>query len=200
MNGRALAATSIGVLFVWSGIKGWSVLGTIGDVITGKKPSQTVAYPLQVAGKKLVQGGDSGFGPATPSGGIASIGMQYIGHAYRFGGAPGRNAQNPWDCSSFVNYVVGVKARMAIPGNPPGRYTGTTHGPPTAVWASWTGMDTIKRSEVQAGDIILWLGHMGIAINNAEVVNALNPRDKTKVTNINQGVGRGPLVRCGRLR
>ena len=198
LNGRALAATSIGVLFVWSGIKGWSVLGTIGDIITGKKPRQTVTNPLQLAGKTTTVEGVSGIGPA-PSG-IAAIGLQYIGHPYQFGGAPGKNAQNPWDCSSFVNYVVGVKAGMAIPGNPPGRYDGTTHGPPTGVWAAWTAMDTIKRSQVQAGDIILWLGHMGIAINNAEVVNALNPKSKTRVTNINQGVGRGPLVRCGRLR
>jgi len=47
---------------------------------------------------------------------------------------------------------------------------------------------------------VVWLGHMGLAINGNEVVNALNPRDKTKVSNIDHGVGRGPVVRFGRLR
>jgi cell wall-associated NlpC family hydrolase len=194
-NGRALAAVSIGVLFVWSGIKGWSVLGTIGDIVTGKKPNQLVSYPLTLGGSPD-ESSSPLVGGAT---GVAAIGLQYIGHAYKFGGAPGRDGTKPWDCSSFVNYVVGVKARMAIPGNAPGRYTGTSHGPPTGSWAVWSGMRTIKRSEVQSGDIILWLGHMGIAINNSEVVNALNPKSGTKITNIDKGVGRGPLVRCGRL-
>jgi cell wall-associated NlpC family hydrolase len=196
INGRALTAVSVGILFVWSGIRGWSVLGTIGDVISGRKPNQAIAYPLELPANEMV-----GVAPPISGGGnaIAAIGLEYIGHEYRFGGAPGVRGDKPWDCSSFVNYVVGVRARMAIPGNAPGRYSGNTHGPPTGSWAVWTGMTTIKRSEVQAGDIILWLGHMGIAINNSQVVNALNPTKDTIVTDIDRGVGRGPLVRCGRL-
>lgn len=191
-NGRALTATSIGILFIWSGIKGWSVLGTIGDTISGKKPAQSVAYPLQTP--KATQGiGDA-------PGGIAGIALQYVGHAYHFGGAPGRDGSKPWDCSSFVNYVVGVKAGMAIPGNGPGKYTGTTHGPPTGAWSAWSGMTTIKRSEVQAGDILLWFGHMGIATSNTAMISALNPKLGTKTQNIDSGVGRGPLMRIGRLR
>jgi len=196
-NGRALAATSFGILLVWSGVKGWSVLGTIGDVITGKKPDQPVAYPLNIAAK-TVPGATQGIGDA-PSG-IAGIAMQYVGHAYRYGGAPGRNGQNPWDCSSFVNYVVGVKAGMAIPGNKPGRYTGASHGPPTGMWAAWSGMSTVKRADVQAGDILLWVGHMGIATGHDSMISALNPRIGTKTQPIDSGVGRGPLVRIGRLR
>jgi cell wall-associated NlpC family hydrolase len=98
-----------------------------------------------------------------------------------------------------VNFVVGVKAGMAIPGNSPGKYTGSTHGPPTGAWAVWSGMSTVKRADVQAGDILLWLGHMGIAIDNKQMISALNPRVGTKITVIDAGVGRGPLVRIGRL-
>ena len=201
VNGRALAATGLGVLFVWSGVRGWSVLGTIGDIVTGKAPSQPVLYPLQIKAPGNAVGNAASIG-ATAIGQsvLASMGMEYIGHAYRFGGAPGRNAENPWDCSSFVNFIVGVRAGKAIPGNGAGRYKGTSHGPPTGMWAAWSGMDTVKRSQVQAGDIVVWLGHMGLAINGNEVVNALNPRDKTKVSNIDHGVGRGPVVRFGRLR
>ena len=192
-NGRALTAIGIGSLLVWSGVKGWSVLATIGDAISGTKPKQSVAYPLQTIGGQSAVTGDA------PDG-IAGIAMQYVGHAYRFGGAPGTDGSKPWDCSSFVNYVVGVKAQMAIPGNGPGKYTGTTHGPPTGVWAAWTGMGTVKRSQVQAGDILLWLGHMGIATGHDTMISALNPKIGTKTQQIDSGVGRGPLMRIGRLR
>jgi len=198
VNGKALAAVTIGSVFVWSGIKGWSILGTIGDIVKGVKPSGTVVNPVQ----SLAPG--AGIGTATqpalaPSSGLAGIAMQYVGHPYRFGGAPGANGENPWDCSSFMNYVVAIKGGKAIPGYAPGKYTGTSHGPPTGSWAIWTGMTTIPRSQVQAGDIILWLGHMGMAVNDAQMISALNPREKTKVTFIDAGVGRGPIVRIGRL-
>lgn len=199
LNGRALIATSAGLLFVWSGIKGWSVLGTLGDAITGKKPDQPIINPLKYADSNNPNASTPVAGLA---GGVAlaALASSYAGHAYRYGGAPGVNGQNPWDCSSFINYVVGVKARLAIPGNAPGKYTGTTHGPPTGMWAAWSGMDTINRSQVQAGDILLWVGHMGMATGHDTMISALNPKLGTLSQQIDSGVGRGPLVRIGRLR
>lgn len=194
-NGRALTATSFGILLIWSGVKGWSVLGTIGDLITGKKPNESVSFPLSVK-----TGSGSGSAVSGSATGIAEIAMQYVGHSYLFGGAPGRDGSRPWDCSSFVNYVVGVKAGKAIPGNGPGKYTGTSHGPATGNWAAWAGMDTVKRSDVQAGDILLWFGHMGIATGHNTMISALNPKVGTKTQTIDSGVGRGPLLRIGRLR
>jgi len=205
LNGRALAVTGIGLVFVWSGIKGWSVLGTLGDAVSGKKPSQAVTVPLQ-----LGNAGSAAPIPATGNsfavigGGansnLATIFMGYQGHAYHFGGAPGKDASKPWDCSSAVNYVVAVRGGRAIPGYGPGKYQGNSHGPPTGTWAVWSGMVTIPRSAVQAGDILVWLGHMGMAISNTQMISALNPKEGTKVGNINAGVGRGPLVRIGRLK
>lgn len=205
LNGRALAVTGIGVLFVWSGIKGWSVLGTIGDAVTGVKPSQSISVPLQLgnAGSPAsIPPTGNAFSVIGGGGGsaLATTAMAYQGHAYRFGGAPGRNLQNPWDCSSFVNGIASVKLGMAIPGYGPGKYDGTTHGPPTGTWAVWSGLVTIPRASVQAGDILLWLGHMGIAINDTQMISALNPSEGTKVTTIDKGVGRGPLVRIGRFK
>lgn len=193
-NGRALTATSLGILFIWSGIKGWSVLATIGDLVTGKKPSQDVKYPVSIAGKD-----DTGSPSIANQSGIAGIAMQYVGHAYLYGGAPGPDAKKPWDCSSFMNYVIGVKAGKAIPGNPPGRYNGSIHGPTTGTWAIWSGMDTVKRSDVQPGDILVWAGHMGMATSNAQYVSAHSPKIGTTVTSIPTS-GLGPLVRIGRLR
>lgn len=191
INGRALAISCLGALFAWSGVKGWSVLATIGDIVTGAKPNESVSYPVE-AGSTAASGSQSS------ASGIAGIAQQYIGHAYLFGGSPGVDGSKPWDCSSFVNYVVSVKAGLAIPGNGPGKYTGTTHGPTTAIWAIWTGMSTIKRSDVQAGDILVWGSHMGIATSNSQYISAHSPKERTTVTNI-PTTGLGPLVRIGRL-
>lgn len=173
------------------------MLATIGDIVSGRKPSQAEINPLVIPSNG--SGGTAVIGDA-PSSDIAEIGKRYIGHPYLYGGAPGKDGSRPWDCSSFVNYVVGVKARRSIPGNPPGRYTGSTHGPTTGVWAAWTGMDTIKRSEVRAGDILVWVGHMGIAISNTQMVHAANPQSDTVIGSIDGVKGRGALVRIGRLR
>jgi cell wall-associated NlpC family hydrolase len=194
VNGRALTALSTGILFVWSGIRGWSVLSTIGDVVTGVKPNESVSYPLSV-GPPQTAGAAVGTGNAT---GLAAIALAYQGHAYHFGGAPGRDGSRPWDCSSFVNFVVAVKAGMAIPGNSAGTYNGTTHGPTTGVWAIWTGMSTVKRADVQSGDILVWGSHMGIATDNSHYISAHSPAKGTTVTGI-PTTGLGPLVRIGRL-
>jgi|SRR5215475_1825367 len=191
INGVALAAIGAGSLFVWSGIKGWSVLATFGDVIAGKKPKQSSIYPL-------APGGDSsGIGGATGSA-VADTAIKYKGHAYLYGGAPGKDGRNPWDCSSFCNWVIGHDLRSAIPGNGPGKYDGSVHGPPTGAWASWPGLHRISRTEVQAGDLIVWFGHMGIAISNTHMVSALNPSERTAETPID-GHGNGPLLKYGRL-
>lgn len=87
---------------------------------------------------------------------------------------------------------------MAIPGYGPGKYDGSTHGPTTALWAIWTGMDTVPRADVQAGDILVWGAHMGIATSNSQYISAHSPAEKTTIVNIPTS-GLGPLVRIGRL-
>ncbi len=200
LNGRALAAVSLGTVFVWSGIRGWSVLATIGDILGGKKPNQPVSYNLSIAASGVAaETGEAIIGSGANAQ-IATIAAQYVGHRYVFGSAPGPDGSKPWDCSSFVNYVVGVKAGRAIPGYKPGKYTGKVHGPPTGSWYAWPGMDTVKRADVQAGDILLWTGHMGIALSNESMISALNAKKGTRTQRIDSGVGRGPIVRIGRLR
>lgn len=190
VNGKALTAVGLGALFVWSGVKGWSVLATVGDIIGGTRPAQTEAYPLSSFeySSQFTGGGGAG---------IADTALRYQGHAYRFGGAPGKNGQNPWDCSSFVNFVVGIERGMAIPGYGPGRYDGSSHGPSTPQWAVWPGTKMVKRNEVMAGDIIVWVGHMGIAVDNTRMISALNPKSTTRITTIDE-FGKTP-IRFGRF-
>lgn len=199
VNGKALAAVVAGGVFVWSGIKGWSIVGTIGDLITGVKPNQpTQALVDLTATQGLDPASPAGIGSAG-GGDIVSVAMTGIGHAYHFGGAPGTDGSHPWDCSSFVNWVIGVKLGRAIPGYGPGKYRGTVHGPPTGAWAIWNGLQRVSRGNLSAGDIIVWPAHMAIAISNSQCVSALNPKAGTKVTHI-EGTGRGPIVTMGRLK
>lgn len=198
LNGRALTSVAVGSLFVWSGVKGWSILGTVGDLVSGKQPNQPVTSPLTTATESFGAAPAGVAGVSGNAGGIAGTALQYQGHAYRFGGAPGREGQNPWDCSSFVNFVCAVKLGLAIPGNGPGKYDGTSHGPPTGSWAVWSGMQRIGRSDVSAGDIIVWLGHMGIAISNSQMISAQNPADGTRISGID-GFGNGPVLTYGRM-
>ena len=196
LNGMALAAIGAGSIFVWSGLKGWSVLGTIGDVISGKAPNQQAQYPLSSPG---AQTNDALVGGATGNA-ISDDALKYQGHAYSFGGAPGTNGASPWDCSSFCNWVIGHDMRMAIPGYSPGKYNGSVHGPPTGSWGAWPGLRKISRSEIQAGDVLVWSGHMGIAISNSHFVSALDPRDGTAVGPIDDpAFHSGFLLKYGRL-
>lgn len=192
-----MAAVSIGILFIWSGIKGWSILGTLGDLVKGGKPGDQNVYPLSIPG------GGNGISATGPiymppeRGSIAPTALQYQGHAYRFGGAPGRDGSQPWDCSSFVNYVIGTRLGLSIPGYKAGAYDGSSHGPTTGQWAGWAGLVRIKRADVSVDDIIVWTGHMGIAISNQQYVSALNPDDKTAVRDIDS---MGSALTYGRYR
>lgn len=197
-NGKAAAAIGIGGLLVWSGIKGWSLLATLGQIITGTKPSGTEVNPLTGGGTDATGTAASTLPGGSQGGGtIASTAQQYVGHAYRYGGAPGTDGSQPWDCSSFVNWIFSVKFGLQIPGYGAGKYDGTSHGPPTGSWGVWTGLTHVSRASVQAGDLIVWTGHMGIAVDNQHMVSALNPTDTTKVTPI-EGYGNGPILCYGR--
>lgn len=121
--------------------------------------------------------------------GIAQDALKYVGHGYSFGGAP---ANDKWDCSSFVNKVVGMDLGMAIPGYNAGQYNGSSHGPVVMDWATWTGATTV--SSPQTDDLCIWagfgaLGHIGIATDTQHMISALNTHYGTVQTPIS---GNGP--------
>ena len=202
INGKALTAIGIGSIFVWSGIKGWSVLGTIQDLVVGHPPIKQVVNPLVTPSRdQLLSGGpDEDRSPLLRGENIGPIAAQYVGHAYSFGGAPGKDGAKPWDCSSFVNWIVSVKAGKAIPGYGAGSYDGSSHGPTTFLWGVWlAGLQRLTRDQVASGDIIVWSDHMGIAVDQNHMISALNHNEGTKITPID-GYGNGPLMIYGRLK
>jgi cell wall-associated NlpC family hydrolase len=199
--GRGIYFTALGagVLLFWSGFKGWGIMSTLQDIIAGKQPTgPAVNAPLDPVTAQSIGQVSSGIGGG---GGIYSDAMQYVGHAYLYGGSPGSSGANPWDCSSFCNWVVSHDLNLAWPGT--GRYDGTSHGPPTGQWGAWLIAKGMRVSggiaSAQAGDIIVWAGHMGIAAGNGNMVSALNHIEGTKVTPI-AGYGNGPLLCVGRYQ
>lgn len=128
---------------------------------------------------------------------IAGDALRYVGAGYVFGGVPSRGI-GQWDCSSFVNWVMGHDLKMAIPGYSPGSYNGQVHGPVVLDYATWSGAST-HSGPPSRGDLCVWPGagaggHIGIATSGNQMVSALDHIDGTKVTGI-QGFGpRGVAV------
>jgi len=153
-------------------------LGFLQQLVT---PGGVPAASAPPGGQPSVGGGsgtDNGGGPATgtqPSAGdaIASYAKSFVGAGYQFGGAPA-NGPGHWDCSSFVNWIVGHLMGLPIPGYAAGHYTGTSHGPISLEWDTWSGCTTIGHSGAAAlpGDLCCWQTHMGIAIGGGQMVSA----------------------------
>jgi cell wall-associated NlpC family hydrolase len=197
INGPALGALGIGSLFLYSAIKGKSILASAQAIIIGQSP-QTVKQTNAIVSNTPVT--DNTFGGGTiAAGGIAGIAQKYIGHAYVYGGAPGTNGKNPWDCSSCANWVIGHDAGMSIPQFPHGSYNGATHGPATLSWITWGTFISHNPKDAKAGDICVWQTHMGIAVGNGNMISALNPSQGTKETSIEGGAPGGELLYVRRI-
>jgi cell wall-associated NlpC family hydrolase len=124
---------------------------------------------------------------------IAGAALRYVGAGYVFGGVPAHGV-GQWDCSSFVNWVVGHDSSMAIPGYGAGAYNGQSHGPVVVDWATWSGASNVGGSPTR-GDLCIWpgigaTGHIGIAVDATHMVSALNHIKGTVQTPIQ---GFGPL-------
>lgn len=204
INGRAIAAIGAGVAFCYSGITGRSILQSIQAIIQGKSPT-TVANttPIQGTGNPNAQAQPAGniSGGGVNGSALANMALANVGHAYLYGGAPGPNGSNPWDCSSAVSWWIGHQMSHAIPGGSWAAVTanGSQHGPATGSYNSWSGAKVIPRSQLGAGDLCCWDTHIGIALNNTQMVSALNPSLGTAVTGVENGGPGGETLTCRRI-
>ena len=205
VKGTYLAIAGAGAIFLWSGLKGKSISAVLRAIVSGQNP-QNVASSTGIAS---VTG--TGNPNATPqqtgniSGGsvsgsaIANDALKYVGHPYLYGGAPGPSGQQPWDCSSFANWVLNHDLKLPVPGYIGGAWDPSTHGPPTGSYLAWSLFSHVPRSQVGAGDLCVWPTHMGIALNNTQMVSALNEQLGTQVTGIEAGGPSGEPLTCGRV-
>lgn len=175
INGFALGTVAAGSIFVYSAIKGKSVLAVTQSIITGKSPkgvlqSNPISTPI-----------DNSITNTGASGSFANIASSYIGKLkYVFGGPPPLGTV---DCSSFSSLVLN-QAGINNPGGSP--YSSQTHGPNTLSYLAWNGATTVGHSESDAQINYLIIGptHMGICSGNGQYVSALNPSLGVKETPI----------------
>ena len=180
-----------GAVFLWSGFKGKKVSLAMRDLISGKNPeTELEANPILTSPTAYGYGGAAV--PASPSAtvegqGLATDAEQYKGAGYVWGGAPAKGVGN-WDCSSFMNWVIGHDMGLAIPLYKAGTYSGSSHGPATGVWLVWTGAFNINRNDAAPGDLCVWQTHMGMCVDAGQhMISALDPSLGTQITTINGG-------------
>lgn len=117
--------------------------------------------------------------PTVTRPGIAGDALRYRGHPYVYG---------QWDCSGFVNHVLGEDLGFVLPGGIR-HYSGPPpHGPVVEDYAAWGGATTIPGPPA-AGDLVVWPGlgpngHIGICVSATHMISALNPQYGTIVTPI----------------
>jgi cell wall-associated NlpC family hydrolase len=121
-----------------------------------------------------------------PSGAeIAGYAKQWVGTPYVWGGYKPKPG---WDCSGFVNYVLGHHFGMSLPMGM--KYTGRGHGPTAVMYKTWGKAKTVSSAE--AGDLCVWATHIGIALGSKTMVSALDQQLGTRVSGI-AGPGGEPL-------
>lgn len=154
-------------------------------------------------------GGTGGGGQPVPGQGTqpgalvfaAQDAQRYIGAGYQFGGHPA-DGDGHWDCSSFMNKVVGIDTGLPIPGMDAGTYTGHTHGPIALEWFIWTHLTTVGHdgNAAQVGDFCCWQTHIGICIGGGQMVSARNEREGTGISHINTGGPAGEVLAIRRWK
>lgn len=201
ISGLAVAATGTGMLLMYAAIRGATLSDTVRSLLKGTPlPSTGVALgdlragvgsELGAAASKAAadaaalqqQGigaapGTSGIlgglggaiGAATLGARIAAAAQAYVGKPYKFATA----GPNTFDCSGLVTWVLHHDLGLNLPSN--------SHTV-TGQFYVWSGATTVGRPP-QAGDLICYTGHIGIAINATQMVNALNSKSGVKVSNI----------------
>ncbi len=187
-KGLSLPAVSVivlGSVLAYSGLRGKQFSAVFRNLVAGKDPS---LVPVTGAIATVNTGGSSGANaqPAAYSNSsIVNAGRQYLGVPYHWGTA---NPRDGWDCSGYVNYVLGHDLGMTLPLGVK-NFTGSWHGPVTANYLLWTGATSIPRSQAQPGDLACWPTHIGIVSGSNLMLNAYSTGRPTAETPID---GWGP--------
>jgi NlpC/P60 family len=182
----AVAYTAIGGLIAFSGIKGATIADTAKAVLSGN---------LSVINTEPIGQGSSSSTGSVSGSSIVAEAESFNGHKYVYGGPS--NPTSGWDCSSFVSYVLG-QVGISIPGGTWASVTsnGSSHGPTADEYLTWSGATTEQADSVQAGDLLCWQTHVGIAVDSTHMISALDTQQGTLVSGWNGPTGEGsPKVR-----
>jgi cell wall-associated NlpC family hydrolase len=193
INGLAVAETLAGFVLLWSGVKGATVGQTLRSFLKGQSPATVPEQPPSIGVGESQNAGAGATAGGTTNSTIANDAQTYVGHPYHYGGYYHDPAG--WDCSSFVNWVLGHDFGLTLPGGVK-NYNGTSHGPATGSYLLAWGQYRFsgKAADAKAGDLCVWQTHMGIATGAGNMVSALDPSLGTKVTTISGGAPPGEVL------
>jgi cell wall-associated NlpC family hydrolase len=178
-------------MLVFSGLENQTLTSILHSVASGQKPAKGAAVSYATPASTT---GSSASGPLPQSdSAIANAAEKRIGqNPYVFGGAPGPDGTGPVDCSSFASLVLGHDLNIPIPGGSWAEVTnnGSTHGPSTVSYLSWSGAETIGHNAdvAQPGDLCVWQTHMGICVGPNQMVSAQDPAKGTGLSEINGAI------------
>jgi cell wall-associated NlpC family hydrolase len=169
----ALGLVAAGGLLAYSGVKDVAIPDAIRAVVTtGTLPAGTPAAPA-ASGSALWTPGGGSSGSA-----VADAALKYQGVPYKWAGA----TPSGWDCSGFVTWVLHHDLGYNLPSN---SHTVCTQ------FLIWSGAAAVRPPmQVQAGDLVVWPTHMGIAVSATQMISAENPRRGTRVDTFQGG---GPI-------
>lgn len=181
IKGGYLLLAGGGAVIAWSGLRGKSWSTVLQGLIKGNNPQN--APTVDPITGNVSGGGGTGVG-GTGSSALASTAETIAPrYHYQFGGIPDNGVV---DCSSFLNEAA-METGLPIPPFPPFK-DGHYHGPTTVQWRITRKCTTIPRAQSQSGDIVVWLTHVGIILNNGgtEMISALNPTDGIRKGSVDQ--------------
>ena len=177
LSGSGLALATAGGVVLWAGLAGVSPVSIVKSVGSGKAPPapdlSSLASGLLSGSlfKTLASGSSSGSGAGASASGasavfggsalgnqIATDALKYVGTPYVYGG----NTPSGWDCSGFVNWVLGRDLGLSLPNSRPTSET----------YYTWSGLETVATADAQAGDLACWLTHIVICTSPTEGVGA----------------------------
>lgn len=196
ISGLGVALATAGGFLMFTGIKDVPILEGLRQITRGQPPAPGAPKPSRTAG---LLDGLHGYasanaaehaldpGPAAGSGAhpeIATQALQFVGKPYVFGAAgPGA-----FDCSGLVKYVFEKLGYASLP-----------HSAAAQIMSP--KFVKIPRSQVGAGDLVYWPGHIGIALDNRRGVFAPRPGKSVEVTPIDSsGPIKGAPTLCARWK
>lgn len=162
MSGAALLVAAAGVVLVFSGLRNTSPLDVLRAALRGKAiPSG----PETVVGTRRDDSAGGGGGSATGAAAVAAA-RKYLGIKYVFGA---HEPSKGFDCSGLVTYVLHHDLGIDIDAEgSPGNNVHTV----TSQWYVWTGADTVGWDDMQPGDLVCWMSHIGIAVGDGTMIHA----------------------------
>jgi len=161
-----------GAALIFAGLKGVSVAEIARTMIKGDPlpagksdlPPERVGMAATLDGGLTPIGGSTGVAGAAST--VVATARAQIGTPYRWGG----HAPGGFDCSGLVSYCL-TQAGVSIPYKP--------HTVAAAFYV-WSGATTVARGQCQAGDLVCWASHIGIATGPSTMVHAPTVGQKVK--------------------